>query len=422
MRSRDIYIILFAILMVTQFEGRKAATSYTCTKLADGSLKMELRTNDFASLMGYNVTAPTPTSTECKSVPQTVNSTEYQVFTVTTNANRVQTIPANLTTHNCFVTPSTVDSNAVDYKVLALNQSLSANGTLITSNGVYLNVSCDPDNTTQREYLSAAALNTQVNINSQEVKPTQLQFALSIVNFTSDEPFTPPVLVGTPFKAKIIFTRILSDNAVAMGLNGHSMEISGYTNFSQVVTFLNQNGCPTIQFNEAQRAGIESGFVVDTSNTDPSQVIMFSGKMYISAFLGAPTPMTYNMRVRYELCYEVTDKCNNIKAFCAAQSQSQGRKRRSSGNIPDEGDLTTSVEITYGPGGNDNQGGTGNKDEDEPTCGDIYKFWVVSSVLGALLLLAMLFAIYLYFRLRREQAHVQKMADKFGVSNTAVET
>ena len=69
---------------------------------------MELRTNDYAYLRGYNLADPAA-STECRSQSETVNGIVYQVFTVTTNANRVQITPANLTTHNCFPTPHATD-------------------------------------------------------------------------------------------------------------------------------------------------------------------------------------------------------------------------------------------------------------------------------------------------------------------------
>ena len=74
-----------------------------------------------------------------------------------------------------------------------------------------------------------------------------------------------------------------------------------------------------IQFNEAQRAGIESGFVVDTTNTDPTKFIVHSGKMFFSGFLGGPK--MYYMRVRYQMCYDANDnKCSNIVVSIHAQN------------------------------------------------------------------------------------------------------
>ena len=74
---------------------------------------MEIRSDIYTRLDAFDPSAATPTemTSECVSRNETVNSTLYQVLTIVTDVlSRKQISPANLTTHNCFVKNSTIDS------------------------------------------------------------------------------------------------------------------------------------------------------------------------------------------------------------------------------------------------------------------------------------------------------------------------
>ncbi|KAL3868776.1 hypothetical protein ACJMK2_041539, partial [Sinanodonta woodiana] len=64
---------------------------------------------------------------------------------------------------------------------------------------------------------------------------------------------------------------------------------------------------------------------------------------------------------------------------------------------------------------------TGTKDDKETmeTCYQTYTFWIVALVFGILMLLCLICAVYLFFRLRREKESCRKTEEKYGVINPA---
>lgn len=67
-------------------------------------MRIEIRSNDYAQLAGYKVV--TQDTSACKSSD---DGTGYQVLTITTDANRVQTAP-DIATSDCYVVLNTGDS------------------------------------------------------------------------------------------------------------------------------------------------------------------------------------------------------------------------------------------------------------------------------------------------------------------------
>ena len=66
-------------------------------------MEMTLRSNDYVQLAGFTGTA----TTNCESEPVTVEGTTWQQLVITTDANRLQTIP-NPATADCRVTADAV--------------------------------------------------------------------------------------------------------------------------------------------------------------------------------------------------------------------------------------------------------------------------------------------------------------------------
>ncbi|KAL3868773.1 hypothetical protein ACJMK2_041536 [Sinanodonta woodiana] len=81
--------------------------------------------------------------------------------------------------------------------------------------------------------------------------------------------------------------------------------------------------------------------------------------------------------------------------------------------------LGTRFTISLLAGNNDQISGTKDNKGTMETSYQAYTFWIVALVFGILMLICLIFAVYLFFRLRREKESRRKTEEKYGVINPA---
>ncbi|KAL3868775.1 hypothetical protein ACJMK2_041538 [Sinanodonta woodiana] len=109
-------------------------------------------------------------------------------------------------------------------------------------------------------------------------------------------------------------------------------------------------------------------------------------------------------------------KCDDPQtSLCSA-----GNRRRRAAEDTGLQNLTTlgtRFTISFLAGSNDQISGTKDNKGTMEVCYQTYTFWIVILVFGILMLMCLIFAVYLFFRLRREKNSRRKTEEKYGVIN-----
>ncbi|KAL3868781.1 hypothetical protein ACJMK2_041544 [Sinanodonta woodiana] len=108
-------------------------------------------------------------------------------------------------------------------------------------------------------------------------------------------------------------------------------------------------------------------------------------------------------------------------SFQASLCTAGQRRRRAAEDtgLQNQTTLDTRFTISLFAGSNDQVSGTKDDKGTMETCYQTYTFWIVALVFGILMLLCLIFAVYLFFRLRREKESRRKTEEKYGVNNPA---
>lgn len=396
-------VVYLAVVLVLSWGNSQAqSTEYSCKLETDGSMKMTLRSNAYAALVAWEVGVG---ETNCPAV----DDGGYQALTIITDSGRLQTTPA-LGTADCKVQAPAGDTTQTIYNVFHYSDA-----NFLQDGDGYFILTCDTD--TANGVFVTVDPATSVSYSPTGTTKTESvdDHVLELVDSATPTTVLTSVNVGDTCKLKMTFTRTLAENAVSQGTHVQKTEVAGQSDFSDATEIFNTNGCPAIAAGNAMHCA--TGFIDDSS--DATSFVSLSAEFVIAAKRGSNT---LYFRAEYDdACPLGTENpCYDIEAYCA----SLRRKRRSAGSGTSSGNVTTTVKVTFGSGSTAGQGGEEgeNVETDEPFCRETYKFWIVAIVLGVLLLIAMLFAIYLYFRLRREQRTNEKLADRVGFSNPSVQS
>ncbi|KAL3868780.1 hypothetical protein ACJMK2_041543 [Sinanodonta woodiana] len=111
-------------------------------------------------------------------------------------------------------------------------------------------------------------------------------------------------------------------------------------------------------------------------------------------------------------------KCDDPQASLCTAGKRRRRAAEDTG-LQNQTTLETRFTISLFAGSNDQISGTKDNKGTMETCYQTYTFWIVALVFGILMLLCLIFAVYLFFRLRREKESRRKTEEKCGVINAA---
>ncbi|KAK3577584.1 hypothetical protein CHS0354_026553 [Potamilus streckersoni] len=150
-------------------------------------------------------------------------------------------------------------------------------------------------------------------------------------------------------------------------------------------------------------------------------VYVIKSGIFETALWMKTTGISANLKVEaviVQCLYNDQSKCDDPQANVCVS----GRRRRRS--FEDTGPqnvtrLGTSFTISLLRGSADQGSGNSDVKGTMDTCYQMYTFWIVVLVFGILMLLCLIFAVYLFFRLRREKESRRKTEEKYGVINPA---
>ncbi|KAL3868774.1 hypothetical protein ACJMK2_041537 [Sinanodonta woodiana] len=111
-------------------------------------------------------------------------------------------------------------------------------------------------------------------------------------------------------------------------------------------------------------------------------------------------------------------KCDDPQTSLCSSGKRQRRAAEDTG-LQNLTALGTRFTISLLAGSTDQISGMKDDKRTMETCYQTYTFWIVLLVFGILMLLCLIFAVYLYFRLRREKESRRRTEEKYGVINPA---
>ncbi|KAL3868778.1 hypothetical protein ACJMK2_041541 [Sinanodonta woodiana] len=111
-------------------------------------------------------------------------------------------------------------------------------------------------------------------------------------------------------------------------------------------------------------------------------------------------------------------KCDDPQTSLCGTGKRRRRAAEDTG-LQNQTTLGTRFTISLFAGSNDQISATKDNKGTMETCYQTYTFWIVALVFGILMLLCLIFAVYLYFRLRRVKESRRKIEEKYGVINPA---
>ncbi|KAK3577587.1 hypothetical protein CHS0354_026556 [Potamilus streckersoni] len=185
------------------------------------------------------------------------------------------------------------------------------------------------------------------------------------------------------------------------------------------------NGCKQT----VQAFGLAQNFLKDASSTLPTGgglttggtdgVYVIKSGTFQTALWMKSTGISSTLKVEatiMQCLYADQAKCDDPQTnVCSA-----GRRRRRSAEDTGLQNLTqvsTRFTISLFGGSADQVSGNSEVKGTMDTCYQMYIFWIVILVFGILMLLCLVFAVYIFFRLRREKESRRKTEEKYGVIN-----
>ncbi|KAK3577594.1 hypothetical protein CHS0354_026563 [Potamilus streckersoni] len=157
----------------------------------------------------------------------------------------------------------------------------------------------------------------------------------------------------------------------------------------------------------AAAGGTDGIFVTKSGNFVPALWMTTAG---ISSNLKIEVMIVRCIRAEQSECDdpEVANTCNTRR-----------RRRRDAQDtgLQNLTALSTRFTISLFSGSDDQISGTNDVKGTMDTCYQTYTFWIVVLIIGILMLLCLIFAVYLFFRLRREKESRRRTEEKYGLVN-----
>ncbi|XP_045159725.2 uncharacterized protein LOC123525072 [Mercenaria mercenaria] len=412
-----------------------------CTKSDDGT-QLTATLREAVSATAVQIEAfdvANPATDDCSSTQVTVDGVTTNELIITVSLTTELQISPTIETSNCYVTAPTAPATLYTYHVVTQRQA----GTTLAIDTLF-SATCDSTiSVSSAEVPGGVPVANILTATAAEVVSDSI--AASLVDNTG-APVTAPDL-GDLVSLRVTFTvpTGLTAGTYAQLLQIYNVELSGYSDFRTSFNLITENGCTNAT--AVSVLGLQGGVVYNPTDSTVGTTHVSDTGLFTAAMFEGPAPKTMYVKFSYrKTCLTITDmKCtdqqqycvNNaltrkkrralendgtmtvMKQFALGDNNALGRKKRSTALIGQNGTLQFGVPISFNHEGSQNQqgGNSGTTSSKQEECEVPEVYWIISIVLGFLLLCMMALCVFLVLRLRKEQNRNDRVADKLGHGN-----
>lgn len=409
------------------------ALSYICSKDAQNNeMTVTIRQEKGpAAAQLEAIQIPTGKTDDCTSIETTSGTSTILELVITVSiSTRLQTSPT-IATSDCFVEPD--GSVATKVKINIVQQAFA--GLSVSTDTVHT-VSCDSSTVGSPVIQLSGGQALTASLTPLTVAALTDGVLVKLILDSDGSVITSAQDLGTLVKIKITYTFPTSGGpAIPVGIFTHSVIAAGTADFSgPTAELITPNGClstsamaapfaltDSMTYDSAASATAATAAAAATAGNSAN--VYVSGKFKLAMFDG-PAPKNLYIKLQYEAaCLTTTeDKCANQQKYC--NDNGLHRRRRSADDVfAPNGTITFVLPLKVGNGAISAGYGSGLAGYGsgafiaQPECRVPELYWIISVVLGVMLLIVMALCVFLAFRLRKERGSVDKFFEKQGQTN-----
>lgn len=407
------FLVVFGILASTVH-----ALEYLCAKnAASTEMTVTIRQEKAAATEQLeSIDSSTGVTGGCKSTDTSVTTTSgtktvMELVIIVSIPGRTQISPT-IATKNCYVKQDAATTTKVKIDVV-----FQAVGGLSQLSDTVSTVSCDSATagSSALTFSNGQALSVAFSPTVVAAKTDSVAIELTDATGTA---LSGAQNLGTLVKIKITYTfATAATPVVPVGIFTYSVIAAGTADFNgPTAELITSQGCKSTSAMAAPFALADSMTYDSTASTATTNVYV-SGTFKLAMFDG-PSPKNLFIKVQYvAACLTTTEKkCANQQQYCTEQGFAVRRRRSANDVFAPNGTVTIVLPLNVGNGAVAAGYGIGASIA-QPECRVPELYWIISVVLGVMLLIVMALCVFLALRLRKERGSVDKFYAKHGQKN-----